>query len=278
MNEILLQQIDGPLLVLTLNEPERANPLSPEMATALTAALESAAREPSVRAVILVGAGKHFSAGADLSALQKVAEGGDIEANVADSRRLEALFAVLLGHPKLTLAAVGGAAIAGGCGLATACDFVVAEPHSRFSYTEVKIGFIPALVSTFLTRRVPGHVVRRLVLDPEILDGRQALELGLVDELAEDGKALVRARELALSICRKASPSALAATKTLMNDSVGMGWREALRVAAEANVEQRMHHECRRGVRSFLETKATPDWLTQAEEPEGGDDSSPVTR
>jgi len=278
MSEILLQRVDGPLLMLTLNEPERANPLSPEMATALTGALESAVDDPSVRAVILVGAGKHFSAGADLAALQKVANGDDIEANVADSRRLEALFAVLLGHPKLTLAAVGGAAIAGGCGLATACDFVVAEPHSRFSYTEVKIGFIPALVSTFLTRRVPGHVVRRLVLDPEILDGRQALELGLVDELAEDGKALVRARELALSICRKASPSALAATKTLMNDSVGMGWREALRVAAEANVEQRMHHECRRGVRSFLETKATPDWLTQAEEPEGGDDSSPVTR
>jgi len=231
------------------------------MATALTAALEDAASDPAVRAVILTGAGKHFSAGADLAALEQVAEGGDAEVNLVDSRRLEELFTVLLGHPKLTVAAVHGAAIAGGCGLATACDFVVAEPSSKFCYTEVKIGFIPALVSTFLTRRVPGHKARRLLLDPEMLDGCQAIELGLVDELADDGQALNRARDLALSICRKASPSALAATKALMNRTVSMDWREALAVAAEANAEQRLHPECRRGVRSFLETKKNPDWL-----------------
>jgi len=261
MNDIVLQVTDGPLLILTLNEPERANPLSPEMAAELTAALEDAGSDPVVRAVILTGAGKHFSAGADLAALEQVAEGGDSEANLADSRRLEALFAVLLGHPKLTVAAVHGAAIAGGCGLATACDFVVAEPSSRFCYTEVKIGFIPALVSTFLTRRVPGQIARRLLLDPEMLDGSKALELGLVDELVSEGEVLDRAKDLALSICRKASPSALAATKALMNRVIGMDWREALAVAAEANAEQRVHAECCRGVRSFLETKKTPDWL-----------------
>ncbi|RLE17989.1 MAG: enoyl-CoA hydratase/isomerase family protein, partial [Acidobacteria bacterium] len=154
----------GPLLILTLNEPDRANPLSPEMAAALKTAFEDAAVDPAVRAVILTGAGKHFSAGADLAALELLAEGGGAEANLADSRRLEELFAVLLAHPKLTVAAVHGAAIAGGCGLATACDFVVAEARSKFCYTEVKIGFIPALVSTFLTRRVPGHRARRLLL------------------------------------------------------------------------------------------------------------------
>ncbi len=261
MNDIVECVTDGPLLTLTLNEPGRANPLSPEMATVLTAALEDAAIDPGIRAVILTGAGKHFSAGADLAALEKVAEGGDSRANLADSRRLEELFAVLLAHPKLTVAAVHGAAIAGGCGLATACDFVVAEPSSRFCYTEVKIGFIPALVSTFLTRRVPGHRARRLMLDPEMLDGRQALDLGLVDDLSDDGEALDRAKALALSICRKASPSALAATKALMNQTIGMDWREALSVAAEANADQRVDPECRRGVRSFLETKSTPDWL-----------------
>ncbi|MEN8165080.1 MAG: enoyl-CoA hydratase/isomerase family protein, partial [Acidobacteriota bacterium] len=234
---MLLQHVDGPLLILTLNEPDRANPLSPEMASVLTEALEDAAADPGVRAVILTGAGRHFSAGADLAALEQVAQDGDAGANLADSRRLEGLFAVLLAHPKLTVAAVSGAAIAGGCGLATACDFVVAAPGSRFSYTEVKIGFMPALVSTFLTRRVPGHIARRLLLDPEMLDGSQALELGLVDELSGEGEVLDRARVLALGICSKASPSALAATKALMNRTVGMGWREALAVAAEANAE-----------------------------------------
>lgn len=261
MNDIVMRMTDGPLLTLTLTEPGRANPLSPEMATALTAALEGAAIDPGIRAVILTGAGKHFSAGADLAALELLAEGGSAETNLADSRRLEELFAVLLAHPKLTVAAVHGAAIAGGCGLATACDFVVAEPSSRFCYTEVKIGFIPALVSTFLSRRVPGHVARRLMLDPEMLDGSKALELGLVDELADEGEALDRAKDLALSICSKASPSALAATKALMNRTIGMGWREALALAAEANAEQRVHPECQRGVRAFLETKKTPDWL-----------------
>jgi len=254
-HQILLEQTDGPLLILTLNDPRRANPLSPAMAVALHAALERAAASETIRAVILTGAGKHFSAGADLAALEAVARGGDTEANLEDSRRLERLFAVLLGHPKLTVAAVHGAAIAGGCGLATACDLVVAEPSARFAYTEVRIGFIPALVSTFLTRRLPGHLARRLLLDPEPMDGRRALEIGLADELADDGHALEK----------KASPAALAATKALLNETVGLGWRQALERAAAANARQRLHPECRRGVRTFLETKSTPDWLDDAE-------------
>jgi len=260
---LLLEERDGPLVVLTLNDPERANPLSPRLVDALTAALERTAAEPGVRAVILTGAGRHFSAGADLEALEAVASGGDPEANRADSRRFRRLFEELLGHPRLTVAAVGGAAIAGGCGLATACDLVVAEPGSRFAYTEVKIGFVAALVSTFLTRRVAGHVARRMLLDPVPIDGRRAVELGLADELADEGGALGRARELALDVCRKAAPSAIATTKALLNDTVGREWRRALEVAAEANVEQRAEPDCRRGVRTFLDTKSTPDWLDE---------------
>jgi len=258
---ILIERTEGPLLLLTLNDPRRANPLSPAMAMALSAALERAAADPTIRAVVLTGAGRHFSAGADLKALQEIAGGGDAEANLEDSRRLERLFAALLGHPKLTIAAVHGAAIAGGCGLATACDFVVAEPSAQFAYTEVRIGFIPALVSTFLTRRLPGHLVRRLLLDPRRMDGQKAVEIGLADELADEGQALETARDLALRICRGGSPAAIAATKALLNDTVGLGWREALDLASGANARQRLHPECRRGVRAFLETKSTPDWL-----------------
>lgn len=266
MNDPVLRHRDGPLLVLTLNDPDRANPLSGPLVDALYRQLVDAAEDESARAVILSGAGRNFSAGADLDALEQLATGGTDAENRSDSDRLERLFSQLLGHPKVTVAAVHGAAMAGGCGLATACDFVVAERGARFAYPEVKIGFVAALVSTFLTRRVAGQVARRLLLDPEVLDGSRAVELGLADQLVDDGSALEAAKELATSIVRKGSSSALAATKTLLNDTVGMGWRDALMVASGVNVQQRRHPDCRRGVRSFLDTKTTPDWLTDSED------------
>jgi methylglutaconyl-CoA hydratase len=263
MSDLLIENRDGPLLVLTLNDPDRSNPLSAELVDSLHRALAQAADQDSVRAIIIGGAGRHFSAGADLDALEKLAtEGSDAE-NRADSQRLERLFAELLGCPKLTIAAVQGAAMAGGCGLATACDFVVAEERSKFSYPEVKIGFVAALVSTFLTRRVPGHVARRLLLNPEVLNGQTALEMGLVDTLVADGDSMSAARELALEVARKASPAAIAATKKLLNESVGLGWNEALVVASRANVQQRRHSDCRHGVKTFLDRKSTPDWLEE---------------
>ena len=261
MSEFVIEERRGPIVVLTLNDPERANPLSQEMMTGLIASVEATAADSAIRAVILTGAGRHFSAGADLEALERIATGGNEGANRADVEMLNRLFEVLLGHSKLTVAAVHGAAVAGGCGLATACDLVVAEPGARFAYTEVRIGFLAAVVSTFLTRRVPGHVARRMLLDPEMLDGKRAVEIGLADELAPEGEAVQTAVALARSVCAKASPSALAATKALLNETVGRGWRDALETAAEANVRQRMDPECARGVRTFLDTKTTPNWL-----------------
>jgi methylglutaconyl-CoA hydratase len=263
MTDWILEEHVGPVVVLTLNDPERANPLSSSMMDALHNSLAKAATDPTARAVVLAAAGRHFSAGADLAALEKIARGGGESGNREDAERLRRLFEGLLGHPKLTVAAVHGAAVAGGCGLATACDFVVAEPAARFAYTEVKIGFLAAVVLTFLTRRVPGHVARRMLLDPEMIGGEQAVAIGLADELAAEGEALETAVKLARSVCAKASGSALAATKALLNETVGLGWREALHAAAEANVRQRMDPECARGVRSFLETKTTPDWLDE---------------
>ncbi len=265
MSEEVLERRDGPILVLTLNDPDRANPLSASMAVALASALEAAADDDAVRAIVLTGAGRHFSAGADLEALEKIVSGGDEELNREDSEKLSHLFEVLLGCPKLTVAAVHGAAVAGGCGLATACDFVFADPKSRFAYTEVKIGFLAAIVSTFLTRRVAGQIARRLLLDPEMIEGARAVELGLADELSTDGQSLATAIAFAKSVCAKASPSALAATKRLLNETVGLGWREALVEAADANVRQRMHPECVHGMRTFLETKSTPNWLDEDE-------------
>lgn len=261
MDSPILLADRGPVRTVTLNDPDRANPLSAELVAALTEALRSAAASPGIRAVVLAGAGRHFSAGADLTALQQVASGSDPDRLRADSEALRELFEVLLGHPKLTLAAVHGAAIGGGCGLATACDLVIAEPRSRFAYTEVTIGYVPALVLTFLTRRVAGGVARRLLLDPERIGGGRAVELGLADELVAEGAALERAVELAGTIARKSSPAAIAATKRLLNETAGMDWREALAHAATVNAGHRLHPECVRGVRYFLDHKSTPDWL-----------------
>ena len=268
MSDIVMKEEHGPVLVVALNDPERANPLSSAMVVALSEALERAASDADLRAVVLTGAGRNFSAGADLEALERIAETGDEAANRSDTELLRYLFELVLGHPKLTVAAVHGAAVAGGCGLATACDLVVTEPGARFAYTEVKIGFLAAMVLTFLTRRVAGHVARRMLLDPEMIDGARAVELGLADEFAVEGESLSTAIALARVVCAKASPSALAATKALLNKTVGLGWQEAMAIAAEANVRQRMDPECRRGIRAFLETKKTPDWLDGSEDPE----------
>jgi methylglutaconyl-CoA hydratase len=266
MPEIVLEELRGPIVVLTLNDPDRANPLSSAMVTALTEALDRAASDEDVRAVVLAGAGRHFSAGADLEALERIAEAGDEAASLSETQQLRHLFELLLGHPKLTVSAVHGAAVAGGCGLATACDLVVAEPGARFAYTEVKIGFLAAMVLTFLTRRVAGHVARRMLLDPSMIDGARAVELGVADELAADGEATDAAVELAREVCAKASPAALTATKALLNETAGLGWQEALATAVEANVRQRTHPECRHGVRTFLETNRTPNWLDEKDD------------
>lgn len=261
MDTRVLIDRQGPVRLLTLNDPDRANPLSTGLVGELAEALGSAATSSEVRAVILAGAGRHFSAGADLAALQQVAGGSDPDSLRRDSEALRGLFERLLDHPKLTLAAVHGAAIGGGCGLATACDLVVAEPRSVFAYTEVTIGYVPALVLTFLTRRVPGHIARRLLLDPQRINGERAVEFGLADELVNEGESLDRAREIALSIARRCSPAAIATTKKLLNETAGMEWRMALAHAAEVNASHRLHPECVRGVRYFLDHKSTPDWL-----------------
>jgi methylglutaconyl-CoA hydratase len=263
MGTPVMVESSGSVRVLTLNDPDRANPLSAELVRALTASLREAGDEGAVRTVILAGAGRHFSAGADLAALQQVAAGGEPESMRRDSEALRELFEILLGHPKLTIAAVHGAAIGGGCGLATACDVVIAEPGARFAYTEVTIGYVPALVLTFLTRRVAGHVARRMLLDPERIDGSRAVELGLADELADEGRALDRARELAVAVAHKSSPAAIAATKRLLSETAGMEWRAALAHAAEVNASHRLHPECIRGVKTFLQQKRTPDWLKE---------------
>jgi methylglutaconyl-CoA hydratase len=255
----LLLRREGDQLWATLDQAERANALSPALVAALTELYSRPLLDEGVRALVLTAAGRHFSAGADLAHLRSL-QTATLEDNRADSRRLRDLFAAVLRQEALTVALVQGACIAGGCGLATAHDFVVAADDARFMYSEVKIGFVAALVATFLPLRVRGCDLRELLLFPRLLDAREALAFGLVNrvvprlDLEQAGLALVK------DVLANASSQSIARTKRLLLDVAGRPLVEALDVAAEANAQARLTADCQRGIAHFLDTKQAPSW------------------
>jgi methylglutaconyl-CoA hydratase len=247
----------GPLAVIELARPETGNALESALVEALGRAL-AGLRASGCRAAILTGGERHFCTGAHLGELGRLAE-APLPERLADARRLAAVYAELLRAPFATLAAVRGCAYGGGLGLAAACDVVIASPDARLQFSEVRLGFVPALISVFLTRRVPPARLAQLFLEPVPLDGAAALAVGLVDEVCAD--PLLRARERARSIAATASPAAVASTKRLLLDTQFPSLDAALEEAARVNAEQRGHPECRRGVVHFLAAKAFPNWL-----------------
>ena len=257
--ERLTVQREGDLLQITLNDPERANALSPAMIGELTGLYRRSWRAEGVRAILLAGAGKNFSAGADLEHLRSLRDAGH-EENLCDSLRLRDLFESVLRQDALTIALVHGACVAGGCGLATAHDFVLAAADARFLYSEVRIGFVAALVATYLPLRLRGSDIRELLLNPQFIDARKALEIGLANRLApaEDLRAVGEA--LAAEILETGSSESIARTKRLLLDVVGLPLDEAMTLAAEVNAEARATEDCKRGIATFLETKKPPKW------------------
>lgn len=259
MAEPLQLRRDGDLLFATLADPDRRNALSPPLIAALTELYRRPLREEGVRAVVLAAAGDHFSAGADLAHLRTL-QGASLEDNRADSRRLRDLFAAVLGQEALTVALVQGSCIAGGCGLATAHDFVVAAEDARFMYSEVKIGFVAALVATFLPLRVRGSDLRELLLFPRLLAAPEALALGLANRVVPRGELATAGRALAEDVLANASSESLARTKRLLLELLGRPLGEALDLAAEQNAQARLSADCQRGIACFLAEKRAPTW------------------
>lgn len=250
---------EGDLLWVTLNDPERANALSPAMIDEITAIYRRPWREEGVRAILLAGAGKNFSAGADLEHLRSLRDAGP-EENLRDSLRLKDLFESILRQDALTLALVHGACVAGGCGLATAHDFVIAAEDARFLYSEVRIGFVAALVATYLPLRLRGSDVRELLLNPQFVDARKALEIGLVNRLVPTEDLAGVGEALAAQVLETGSSESIARTKRLLLDVLGRPLGEAMTLAAEVNAAARATDDCKRGIATFLETKKTPRW------------------
>ncbi len=247
------------LLWVTLNNPAKANALSPRMIAEITELYRRPLLDEGIRALLLRGAGKHFSAGADLEHLRALRDAGP-EQNRRDSEALKGIFAAVLRQPALTVAVVHGSCVAGGCGLATAHDYVVAAEDARFMYSEVRIGFVAALVATFLPLRVSGRDLRELLLDPQFLTAERALEIGLVNRVVPEAELEDRATELAVGILERASSQSIARTKELLLDVLGRGLDGALERAAEINAEARASADCRHGIATFLETKKPPRW------------------
>lgn len=248
----------GASTILHLNRPASGNALDQELITDLTRAVVEAPSQ-GARAIVLTGEGKHFCAGADLRVLLSGAT-APLAMRVAEAQHLAALYSAILRCPLLTIAAVQGAAYGGGAGLAGACDLVIASPTARFMFSEVRLGFVPALISVFLPRRLPVSRLMELFLDPSPLSGEQARTAGLVDEVSEEPLAAALAR--AASVAAAAAPSAVAATKRLALDLTLPHLDQQLAYAAGVNAEQRGGRECLQGIRFFLAHQRPPDWST----------------
>jgi len=242
--------------IITLNRPEKRNAISTEMIEELLAALEECEKSPA-RVVILTGAGKAFCSGMDLDALKAIAAQSP-EQNLEDSRRMARMFRRLYCFPKPLIAAVNGAAIAGGSGIATLCDFTLAVPEAKFGYTEVKIGFIPAIVSVFLIRQIGEKRARDLLLTGRIFDAAEAREIGLVTEIVPGERLLDAARELAGSLLAS-SPTSLVRTKQLLVKLSEAELDREIELAVQANAQIRATADFREGLAAFLE-KRSPKW------------------
>lgn len=257
MNYKTLQlAFDSVTAILTLNRPDKRNAISYELIDDLIHALEEV-KKSTAQILILTGAGNAFCSGMDLDSL-KALLGRTPEQNLEDSRTMAALFRSLYEFPKPTIAAVNGAAIAGGTGLALLCDFTLAVPEAKFGYTEVRIGFVPAIVATFLLRQVGEKIARDLLLTGRIFDAAEALKMGLVNEVVPGEKLLDRARELAAQLAEN-SPLSLFHTKHLLTEHARAELNSQIEVAIRKNADIRQSADFREGIESFLE-KRKPKW------------------
>jgi methylglutaconyl-CoA hydratase len=244
---------------ITLNRPDKRNAISFELIDELQRGLDEVQKSPAL-VVILTGAGKAFCSGMDLENL-KALLGRSPEQNLKDSQAMVGLFRALYEFPKVTIAAVNGPAIAGGTGLALLCDFTLAVPEARFGYTEVRIGFVPAIVSTFLLRQIGEKQARDLLLTGRIFTADEAHRMGLVNEIVALDKLLDRARELAAQLMEN-SPASLRLTKQLLIDHARADLDSQIEAAVQKNASIRGTADFREGITSFLE-KRKPRWSSQ---------------
>jgi methylglutaconyl-CoA hydratase len=248
--DTVLYRIEGAVAHLTLNRPEKRNALNEALISGLKDSLRKANDDAAVRVVVISGAGSDFCSGADLASLQKIADGSVAE-NAADARSLMELLVLIRQVSVPVVAAVRGKALAGGCGLATACDIVLASADAQFGYPEVKIGFVPAMVMAILRRNVSEKRAFELITRGEQISAADARQFGLVNQVfpEEEFESAVTAYVNGFA---KVSKSAVALTKTLLYQMDGMSFGDALQTGVDVNVIARMTEDCQEGIARFL--------------------------
>jgi methylglutaconyl-CoA hydratase len=252
---------DSGIHTILLHRPEKRNALNHQLIEELTNALESFAANRSCRVLIVTGAGSAFCAGLDLEHLRAMAEHSGASATLdyrLDAERIAGLFRTLYTLPKPSIAAVNGPAIAGGMGIATLCDFTLAVPEAKFGYTEVRIGFIPAIVSAFLRMQVGEKACRDLLLTGRILSAEEAQALGLVTRMVPEPELMAESKSLAQRLLRN-SPAAMESTKRLLRQFTDPHLAADLEAAIQASVDARSSADFQEGVSAFLE-KRDPVW------------------
>jgi len=250
--------VESRIATLIINRPEKRNALSPELVEALTAALQQAAEDDSVKVVVIKANGTTFSAGADLAYLQQL-QNNTYEENLADSDNLRKLYTTIYYLPKVVIAQVEGHAIAGGCGLATVCDIIFAVPEAKFGYTEVKLGFAPAIVSCFLLLKAGETIARRILLTGSLFSAEQALQWGLITFVTNAEEIDLTVKKFALSLCTETSANSLRVTKQLVGQITNPGLDESLRLAVALNATVRESDDFKKGVAAFI-NKETIKW------------------
>ena len=249
MSEIIYET-ENNIATLTLNRPEKRNALNDALINSLKSALREADRDESLHAVVIRGAGKDFCSGADLSALQKIAE-SDVLENLWDAENLMELFSMIRKIKIPVIAAVHGRALAGGCGLATACDIVLAARSARFGYPEVKIGFVPAMVMAILRRNLPEKKSFELITQGFEFSSEEAEKMGLINRVFDDETFDEDVKNY-VSVYGKVSRSAVVLSKKLLYQMDGMPFDTALETGAEVNTIARLTEDCQKGIAKFL--------------------------
>ena len=259
--ETLLVETSGHLSTITFNRPDKRNAITTQMIAELQTALDEI-EKTHTRVVILTATGKAFCAGIDLELLQSIARQSASE-NQEDSRRIAKMFRKIWSYSRPIIAAVNGHALAGGCGIATLCDFTLAVPEAKFGYTEVKIGFLPAIVSVFLLRQIGEKRCRDLLLTGRLIEAAEAKEMGLVNEIVPAENLMNRANELAETILA-ASPSSITRAKHLLVSAAAASVDHDLERAVLESARVRCTPDFKEGLAAFLE-KRKPVWQSDAE-------------
>ncbi len=246
----ILYEVKDGIARITLNRPEKRNALNGELVGELKEAIASSARDSQCRVVLITGSGTDFCSGADLAGLDKTAQAGVLE-NMTDARNMAEVFLMMRNHPRPIIAAAHGRALAGGCGVATACDIILAAESAQFGYPEVNIGFVPAMVMAILRRSISEKAALEMVVGGEVISAARAHEIGLIHRVYPDAQFQAEASAYAARLAAK-SASAIMLSKRLLYNMDTMSFEAALSAGVDTNAIARMTEDCRRGVEKFL--------------------------